>query len=183
MPCLPHPAAGALPDAGQLGRYGVTGTHPASRDRNILVEAMGLEPTNLLTASQALYQLSYAPSGGANASSRGHPPRSRSGGPVPPRNGHARGPNHRPLCPAGTGVSPTLVAWHGRTTSMRWSESGSATGTTRAPTRSTTTTRVRSSTRCACTPTPRGRPTRATCGTTPSATWPSATRPCRETRS
>jgi Phage integrase family len=29
-----------------------------------LVEAMGLEPTNLLTASQALYQLSYAPSGG-----------------------------------------------------------------------------------------------------------------------
>ena len=28
------------------------------------VEAMGLEPTNLLTASQALYQLSYAPSGG-----------------------------------------------------------------------------------------------------------------------
>jgi hypothetical protein len=29
-----------------------------------MVEAMGLEPTNLLTASQALYQLSYAPSGG-----------------------------------------------------------------------------------------------------------------------
>ena len=27
------------------------------------VEAMGLEPTNLLTASQALYQLSYAPWG------------------------------------------------------------------------------------------------------------------------
>ena len=27
------------------------------------VEAMGLEPTNLLTASQALYQLSYAPAG------------------------------------------------------------------------------------------------------------------------
>ena len=26
-----------------------------------VVEAMGLEPTNLLTASQALYQLSYAP--------------------------------------------------------------------------------------------------------------------------
>ena len=25
------------------------------------MEAMGLEPTNLLTASQALYQLSYAP--------------------------------------------------------------------------------------------------------------------------
>jgi hypothetical protein len=25
------------------------------------VEAMGIEPTNLLTASQALYQLSYAP--------------------------------------------------------------------------------------------------------------------------
>jgi len=30
-----------------------------------VVEAMGLEPTNLLTASQALYQLSYAPSGGS----------------------------------------------------------------------------------------------------------------------
>jgi hypothetical protein len=30
----------------------------------LVVEAMGLEPTNLLTASQALYQLSYAPSGG-----------------------------------------------------------------------------------------------------------------------
>jgi hypothetical protein len=27
------------------------------------VEAKGLEPSNLLTASQALYQLSYAPSG------------------------------------------------------------------------------------------------------------------------
>ncbi len=26
-----------------------------------MVEAMGLEPTDLLTASQALYQLSYAP--------------------------------------------------------------------------------------------------------------------------
>ena len=32
--------------------------------RHHRVEAMGLEPTNLLTASQALYQLSYAPSGG-----------------------------------------------------------------------------------------------------------------------
>jgi hypothetical protein len=29
----------------------------------VSVEAMGLEPTNLLTASQALYQLSYAPGG------------------------------------------------------------------------------------------------------------------------
>ncbi len=28
-----------------------------------MVEAMGLEPTDLLTASQALYQLSYAPVG------------------------------------------------------------------------------------------------------------------------
>ena len=32
-----------------------------SPDENFWVEAMGLEPTNLLTASQALYQLSYAP--------------------------------------------------------------------------------------------------------------------------
>jgi hypothetical protein len=31
---------------------------------------MGLEPTNLLTASQALYQLSYAPSGSCHAISR-----------------------------------------------------------------------------------------------------------------
>lgn len=30
-------------------------------DLHVWVEAMGLEPTNLLTASQALYQLSYAP--------------------------------------------------------------------------------------------------------------------------
>ena len=30
-------------------------------DLGFRVEAMGLEPTNLLTASQALYQLSYAP--------------------------------------------------------------------------------------------------------------------------
>ena len=30
-------------------------------ERKLPVEAMGLEPTNLLTASQALYQLSYAP--------------------------------------------------------------------------------------------------------------------------
>jgi len=30
---------------------------------DFLVEAKGLEPSNLLTASQALYQLSYAPSG------------------------------------------------------------------------------------------------------------------------
>jgi hypothetical protein len=37
------------------------GNSPA--DPEFLVEAMGLEPTNLLTASQALYQLSYAPSG------------------------------------------------------------------------------------------------------------------------
>jgi hypothetical protein len=40
-----------LPD---LGLYGLLG-----------VEAKGLEPSNLLTASQALYQLSYAPRGEA----------------------------------------------------------------------------------------------------------------------
>ena len=32
------------------------------------VEAKGLEPSNLLTASQALYQLSYAPAGGVRLS-------------------------------------------------------------------------------------------------------------------
>ena len=30
-------------------------------DLDFFVEAKGLEPSNLLTASQALYQLSYAP--------------------------------------------------------------------------------------------------------------------------
>ena len=30
-------------------------------DQDLRVEAKGLEPSNLLTASQALYQLSYAP--------------------------------------------------------------------------------------------------------------------------
>lgn len=44
-------------------------------DLVVPVEAMGLEPTNLLTASQALYQLSYAPSGGGQASSRRWGPR------------------------------------------------------------------------------------------------------------
>ena len=33
----------------------------ANFGENLLVEAKGLEPSNLLTASQALYQLSYAP--------------------------------------------------------------------------------------------------------------------------
>ena len=51
---------------------------------------------------------------------------------------------------------------------------------TRAPTRSTTTTRGRSSTRCACTRIPPGPPTRATSATTPSVTWSCATRPCGE---
>jgi hypothetical protein len=36
------------------------------------VEAMGLEPTNLLTASQALYQLSYAPGVPDHVISRPH---------------------------------------------------------------------------------------------------------------
>jgi hypothetical protein len=34
---------------------------PTRLDYQDLVEMMGLEPTNLLTASQALYQLSYIP--------------------------------------------------------------------------------------------------------------------------
>ena len=33
----------------------------ASEREDFRVEAKGLEPSNLLTASQALYQLSYAP--------------------------------------------------------------------------------------------------------------------------
>jgi hypothetical protein len=46
-----------LPDHGS--RTVPIGT--AKMQVNDSVEAMGLEPTNLLTASQALYQLSYAP--------------------------------------------------------------------------------------------------------------------------
>jgi hypothetical protein len=39
------------------------GTAKMGFTKAFLVEAKGLEPSNLLTASQALYQLSYAPSG------------------------------------------------------------------------------------------------------------------------
>jgi hypothetical protein len=39
-------------------------------DQDFRVEAKGLEPSNLLTASQALYQLSYAPEGSRQVSSR-----------------------------------------------------------------------------------------------------------------
>ena len=57
-----------------------------------------------------------------------------------------------------TRVSPTLVGWHARTTSMRWSANGNATGMKRARTRSTMTIPGRSSTRSACTRTRRGSP-------------------------
>jgi hypothetical protein len=53
---------GARGNAGTNGRL-KKGAAQLGRSPGILVEAMGLEPTNLLTASQALYQLSYAPSG------------------------------------------------------------------------------------------------------------------------
>jgi hypothetical protein len=51
------------------GKIAAVGYHPpfnllfssSEFEYGDLVEAMGLEPTNLLTASQALYQLSYAP--------------------------------------------------------------------------------------------------------------------------
>ena len=53
---------------GQRGRTGFDQPHPSwptailsSATCCSLVEVMGLEPTNLLTASQALYQLSYTP--------------------------------------------------------------------------------------------------------------------------
>ena len=39
------------------------GTPAHCCDQDFRVEAKGLEPSNLLTASQALYQLSYAPEG------------------------------------------------------------------------------------------------------------------------
>jgi hypothetical protein len=51
---------------GQSGNFivqgrGVFDSAATDSDLGSRVEAMGLEPTNLLTASQALYQLSYAP--------------------------------------------------------------------------------------------------------------------------
>src|ERR1700722_19229379 len=48
---------------------------------------MGLEPTNLLTASQALYQLSYTPSGRTTLSGRADPLSSWEPGPSPPGRG------------------------------------------------------------------------------------------------
>ena len=44
-------------------------------DLQLRVEAKGLEPSNLLTASQALYQLSYAPEGGVRLSAGHRGPR------------------------------------------------------------------------------------------------------------
>ena len=44
----------------RTGPEGAT-TPTQARDQDFRVEAKGLEPSNLLTASQALYQLSYAP--------------------------------------------------------------------------------------------------------------------------
>ena len=46
----------------RTGSDGVA-TPAHSCDLDYSVEAKGLEPSNLLTASQALYQLSYAPEG------------------------------------------------------------------------------------------------------------------------
>ncbi len=43
----------------QPGTQSIPGQY--SSDLGFRVEAKGLEPSNLLTASQALYQLSYAP--------------------------------------------------------------------------------------------------------------------------
>jgi hypothetical protein len=40
---------------------GTGGTRRTPSDLPLSVEAMGIEPTNLLHAMQALYQLSYAP--------------------------------------------------------------------------------------------------------------------------
>ena len=60
---------------------------------------MGLEPTNLLTASQALYQLSYAPSGGGSTLAVGDTR------PVPPGALGGR-PNWASTCPATTSDRP-----------------------------------------------------------------------------
>ena len=54
-----------FPDNENLGQHPTCLRCLDTSPSRCLVEAMGLEPTNLLTASQALYQLSYAPSGGS----------------------------------------------------------------------------------------------------------------------
>ena len=72
--CTPTPPEAEEPELqrtaayGQRGRTGFDQPHPSwptailsSATCCSLVEVMGLEPTNLLTASQALYQLSYTP--------------------------------------------------------------------------------------------------------------------------
>jgi hypothetical protein len=62
------------------------------------VEAMGIEPTNLLHAMQALYQLSYAPAAPSE--------RSREGLEATP----TRGRGHLPAGPPLAGSQPLSVA-------------------------------------------------------------------------
>src|SRR5215211_1716382 len=51
-------------------RRGRSGDHRNLPPMRYWVEAMGIEPTDLLHAMQALYQLSYAPKGARNTTSR-----------------------------------------------------------------------------------------------------------------
>ena len=145
---------------------------------------MGLEPTNLLTASQALYQLSYAPSGrgpryqsGRTSPAGGDPCAARSRAPIERR---ATGRYARTLIRTAQVVAyPGAMAraydvnavehkWQ-----RRWADEGTYEVDNDDP---------RPTFYVLCMyPYPSGRPTRATSATTPSATCSSATGPCSGT--
>ena len=131
---------------------------------------------DLFHAMEALYQLSYSPRGVRIAERRGYitsrPPAEIGPPAVRNRNRTLRGSSVRCLAmPADTAptdvVDGRVPAYDPQSVEAKWQ---AAVARTRAPTRSTTTTRARSSTCCACTRTRRVRRTWATCGTTRSAT-------------
>ena len=155
----------------RTGAEGVaTAVHCCDQDFR-RVEAKGLEPSNLLTASQALYQLSYAPEGcphsirsPATASRLGAGCRASGPATRPPDRSRPRTRrNSSPHTPT------NLVPWR-HTTFARSRSAGSGAGRRRAPTGSISTIRGRPTTCCACTPTPAGPPTKAISATTPSVT-------------
>jgi len=71
---------------------------PMQNPSSMVVEAMGLEPTNLLHAMQALYQLSYAPgtTGSRYQPGRANRPRDRPPSPPRPHPGHSPRPTVAP---------------------------------------------------------------------------------------
>src|SRR5580704_976061 len=84
LPTMTSPWSPPYLGAATLRRFRVASGRSPPHDRNPslggvsvmtpTVEAKGLEPSNLLTASQALYQLSYAPEGRVRLSGRRRAP-------------------------------------------------------------------------------------------------------------